>query len=147
MKPSKQFIRMLRIIGRFSTGYNPHVNVYLQFDFTKGKPYDGIPLNAVEAFYLWESEGVNAYSNCSDKEGFRELIERKSCMDLTVQMWKETIKDYGPWTSHGRVACIGLIGELAREFPITWLQQIGLLELVGTDIRKIGQFNGAQRLK
>lgn len=97
-----------------------------------------------DAYWLWQERGI--ITACSDPVRFRELCERKAGMDLTIAMWKAEIKQMQSSASvlERILAPQSIVLDLCAEFPVSWLKQIGLLDLVGLSVRQCGLRRGSK---
>lgn len=122
--------RTLVHILRFPPGYRK-TGVFSNGPWQSGKPkWEGEELDAEEALYVWESFGEDPYNKCREPERFIELIERKDGMNLTISMWKETIRDFAKDGPLGKWANLQTLLDIEEDNPVEWMEQIGLFKLV-----------------
>lgn len=140
---SKKFLRRLRIIRMFSPGYDPQATVMDRRGFCfEHWPADANGLSAEEAFFFWESRGETWA--CRDIAGLQDLRERKAGMDITVSMWKEDFKNaMNRKHSGGYFFARGELYDMARHYPVSFLKEIGLLDIVGLTMRQLGRSMGS----
>lgn len=143
---AKQCRRHWNILKRFTPGYNPAVNVFGEFT-PKGRPAGKVTRSGIEAYWLYQERGE--LHPTDQPEVFRDIYERASCKTLTIEMWKDTIRSFfctdsidntcqcrHLWT--GVLAAQSFVLELAADFPVSWLDSVGLLKMVGLTIRQVG---------
>lgn len=122
------------ILKRFSVGYDARATVMT----SAGSVSDPDGVAPEEAYWMFQERGEMRAT--TDAARVTELLQRKSAMDLTVAMWKETIRDYQRATSaYERLgAPQAMVMELSLEFPVSFLNGVGLLKMVGLTLRQLG---------
>ena len=130
------------VLKRFSPGYNPRA-AHGQFQYNE-IPHG--PTTPEEAYWLFQARGIHPIE-CMDSKSFYSLCERKAGMDLTIAMWKEEVRDYQRGvTAYERVVVPQSITiEKCGEFPVSFLERIGLLKMVGLTIKQVGMRRGRSR--
>lgn len=119
------------ILLQFPPGYNPRAGIDNRVVMT---PNCDKHLDGWGAFKLWDSQGLIAH--CTEPEKFREWIERKACMDLSIAMWKawwkSVIEEDGT-----RFVGIFELWELMQDFPDSWLEKTGLFKAAMTSAEEV----------
>lgn len=137
---AKKWRRHWNILKRFSPGYDPQAGVV---ETTTDWPLG--TATPEEAYWRYQERGERM--PCADPAKVRELLQRKAGMDLTVGMWKDTIRECQRGTTAYEKWAVpqSMVVELAGEFPVSFLDGIGLCAMVGMTIKQIGMRLGKIR--
>lgn len=107
----------------------------LKFNKWKGKArkWSGKTLNAEEAFYVWESTGLDPYDSCNDKDGFINLLDKKDNMNFQINEWKQElqmISKFSSSTFDNYLYSYIVIESIIKEFGLDFVKKINLVPIV-----------------
>lgn len=130
----RKWMRHWNILKRFSPGLRSGS----VFNINHPKDAGDTGVGPEEAYWFFQEKGK--LITCTNSEKMTELLERKSCMDLTISMWKDTILDMQKSSSTRDRVLIpqSFVLELCGEYPVSFLQSTGILKMVGLTIRQCG---------
>lgn len=95
----------------------------------KEKKWKGRILTHEEAFYAWESMGIDAYDSCNNKKEFLNLVKRKDSMNLQINEWKKELQMISIFSKSmidNYIYSYVVIESIVEEFGLDFVKKINL---------------------